>query len=99
VKYSGSKVDISVRLSSSDSRQLRLSVQDRGVGIPPRELKSIFKRFYRVPGRALPQVRGTGLGLFLVRNIAKRHGGKVFAESAGEGRGTTVTLELPRRAS
>lgn len=99
VKYSGSKVDVSVRLISSNSRQLRLSVQDRGVGIPPRELKSIFKRFYRVPGRALPQVRGTGLGLFLVRNIAKRHGGKVFAESAGEGRGTTVTLELPRRAS
>jgi signal transduction histidine kinase len=99
VKYSGSKVDVSVRLSSPDSGQLTLAVQDRGVGIPPGELKSIFKRFYRVPGRALPQVRGTGLGLFLVRNIAKRHGGKVFAESAGEGRGTTVTLQLPRRAS
>ncbi|HWH61226.1 MAG TPA: HAMP domain-containing sensor histidine kinase [Terriglobales bacterium] len=99
VKYSGNTVDVSVRLSSADSRQLTLTVQDRGVGIPAGELKSIFKRFYRVPGRALPQVRGTGLGLFLVRTIAKRHGGKVFAESAGEGRGTKVTLELPRRAS
>ena len=99
VKYSGPQVDVCVRLNSGDSGQVKLSVQDRGVGIPPNELKSIFKRFYRVSRRALPQVRGTGLGLFLVRTIAKRHGGRVFAESAGEGRGTTVTLELPRSAS
>ena len=99
VKYSGQKVDISVQLAEADARQLRLRVQDRGVGIPQGELKSIFKRFYRVPGRALPQVRGTGLGLFLVRTIVRRHGGRVFAESAGEGRGTTVVLELPRSVS
>ncbi len=98
VKYSGPQVDVSVRLHSEGSRQLKLSVQDRGVGIPANELKRIFKRFYRVPRRAFPKVRGTGLGLFLVRTIAKRHGGRVFAESAGEGRGTTVTLELPRSA-
>ena len=96
VKYSGNHVDISVRLEEQPQNGLVLTVQDRGVGIPPNELKTIFKRFYRVPNRALPQVRGTGLGLFLVRTIAKRHGGRVSAQSAGQGKGSTVILQLPR---
>ena len=96
VKYSGNHVDISVRLEERPQNGLVLKVQDRGVGIPPNELKTIFKRFYRVPNRALPQVRGTGLGLFLVRTIAKRHGGRVSAQSAGQGKGSTVILQLPR---
>jgi len=99
VKYSGNHVDISVQLALEEEKRLVLRVQDRGVGIPRSELKTIFKRFYRAPSRALAQVRGTGLGLFLVRTIAKRHGGRVVAESAGEGKGATVILELPRRVS
>jgi len=96
IKYSVGNVDVSVSLETPDEKHVELKVRDRGVGIPSDELKRIFRRFYRVRGRTSARVKGTGLGLFIVRSIAKTHGGKVFAESAGEGRGTTVTLELPR---
>ncbi|MGA8201123.1 MAG: HAMP domain-containing sensor histidine kinase [Candidatus Sulfotelmatobacter sp.] len=96
IKYSGESVDVRVRLDTPDEKRVVLSVQDQGVGIPPDDLKSIFKRFYRVSHRSLANVKGTGLGLFIVKAIARKHGGKVFAESGGEGEGTTVTIELPR---
>jgi len=96
IKYSGPAVDIAVRLETPDDKHVTLSVQDNGVGISAQELKRIFKRFYRVPNRTLSHVKGTGLGLFIVRTIARKHGGRVFAKSEGEGRGTTVVLELPR---
>jgi len=96
VKYSGDTVDVWVRLNTPDEKRIVLSVRDQGVGVPPDDLKSIFKRFYRVSDRSLAHVKGTGLGLFIVKSIAQEHGGKVFAESAGEGRGTTITMELPR---
>lgn len=96
IKYSGNDVDVSVGVETPNEKRVVLRVRDRGVGIPAGELKRIFKRFYRVPRRAASQAKGTGLGLFIVRAIARAHGGKVFAESAGESRGTTVTLELPR---
>ncbi|HZW80704.1 MAG TPA: HAMP domain-containing sensor histidine kinase [Candidatus Deferrimicrobiaceae bacterium] len=96
IKYSGETVDVRVRLDTPDDKRVVLSIQDQGVGIPPDDLKSIFKRFYRVSHRSLAHVKGTGLGLFIVKAIARKHGGKVFAESAGEGEGTTVTIELPR---
>ncbi|MFZ0563962.1 MAG: HAMP domain-containing sensor histidine kinase [Terriglobales bacterium] len=97
VKYSPDGVHISVELDTPDEKRIVLRVRDRGVGIPEHELKRIFKRFYRVTQRSLSQVKGTGLGLFIVRSIARKHGGRVFAESEGAGKGTTVTLELPRK--
>ena len=97
VKYSPGGVHIAVELDAPDEELLVLRVRDRGVGIPQNELKRIFKRFYRV--RQRPRVRGTGLGLFIVRSIARNHGGRVFAASEGTGKGTTVTLELPREVS
>jgi signal transduction histidine kinase len=96
IKYSGESVDVLVRLGMPDQKRVVLSVQDQGVGIPPDDLKSVFKRFYRVSHRSLAHVKGTGLGLFIVKAIAQKHGGKVFAESAGEGEGATITMELPR---
>lgn len=99
VKYSGNNVDVSVRLETPDEKRIVLRVQDKGVGIPPDDVKRIFKRFYRVTHRSMSHVKGTGLGLFIVKAIAKKHGGRVSAESDGQGQGTTITLELPRWAA
>jgi two-component system, OmpR family, sensor histidine kinase SenX3 len=96
VKYSGDHIDVSVQLEIPDRKRVLLRVKDQGVGIAPKDLKRIFKRFHRVGNRALAHIKGTGLGLFIVKSIAKKHGGTAFAESAGEGQGTTVIIELPR---
>ncbi len=96
IKYSGEKKDIVVEVRTPNIDTIALSVCDHGIGIPRPELKRIFNRFYRVQSPATGQVKGTGLGLFIVRAVARRYGGDAFAESEGEGRGSTFTLRLPR---
>ncbi len=95
VKYSTRAVDIRAELLG-DGGDLLVRVVDHGVGIPQAELKRIFRRFYRVPLRSAMNIKGTGLGLFLVKSIARRHGGDAFAYSAGLGKGATITIRLPR---
>jgi signal transduction histidine kinase len=95
VKYSPDGVHIRCRLAIQHYTWAVLSISDTGVGLPSRELKRIFKRFYRVSSNDLVKIKGTGLGLFLVRTIARQHGGDVTATSEGLGKGTTMLLQLP----
>jgi two-component system, OmpR family, sensor histidine kinase SenX3 len=96
IKYSGDKKQIVVDVLAPNLDTILLSVRDQGIGIPRVELKRIFNRFYRIPNPLTGQVRGTGLGLFIVRSVARRYGGDAYAESEGEGRGSTFTIRLPR---
>ena len=95
VKYSGAAPKITVETAVDDGKFALVRVKDEGAGIPKGEVKQIFKRFYRVPGPLAARVKGTGLGLYIVRSVAKRHGGRAWAESEGLGRGSTFVLQLP----
>jgi two-component system sensor histidine kinase SenX3 len=101
VKYSPpglTSLDIRCTLAITDYRFVSLAITDRGLGIPEPELKRIFKRFYRIPGRYAVKIKGTGIGLFLVRTIARQHGGSISAASPGTHQGSTFTLTLPLAA-
>ena len=95
VKYSRESVRVEVEVGKGEQDLAVVRVRDQGIGIPPNETKRIFGRFYRTPWALTQRVKGTGLGLFIVAQTAKRHGGRAFAQSEGVGRGATFTLELP----
>jgi two-component system sensor histidine kinase SenX3 len=95
IKYSREQIQVLVEVAAPAPDTVWVRVKDRGVGIPSTQLKRIFNRFYRFQMHGF-KVKGTGLGLFIVRSIVKQHGGRVFAQSEGIGKGATFTIELPR---
>ncbi len=95
VKYSDDTPKISVRIKKAGDRKVQIFIKDNGIGLQPNELKRIFKRFYRVASPATQGKKGNGLGLFIVQSIIKRHGGKISADSNGEGKGSTFVVQLP----
>ena len=96
VKYSGDGPKVTVKAQSTGfSNRIAVVIRDKGVGIPPAELKRIFKRFYRSDASG-NGAKGTGLGLFIVKSIIERHGGRVKADSRGEGKGSTFLVQLPK---
>ena len=96
VKYSRDLVKITVKLRTTQQNKVEIYIRDNGIGIPPQDLKRIFKRFYRVQNASTEDRKGTGLGLFIVQSIVKRHGGHIIAKSRGENKGTSFLLQFPK---
>ena len=97
VKYSQQLVDVELSARPGRKGQVVIEVRDRGIGIERADLRRVFERFYRAPNEDVRSRRGTGLGLFVVSTLVRSLGGKVTAESAGAGQGTTMRVVLPSR--
>ena len=95
IKYSpeGGPIVIAGRV---EPEHVVLSVRDLGIGIPAEEREHVFERFHRVDTRLSRTTQGVGLGLYICRVIVEAHGGQVWAESPGPGRGSTFFIRLPR---
>jgi signal transduction histidine kinase len=97
IKYSpvGGTIEIGL---VADAEGATINVQDEGIGLPRAELESIFLPFGRAGNALRSNVPGLGIGLYICRNIVERHGGRIWAESGGEGKGTRMSIWLPGRS-
>jgi signal transduction histidine kinase len=94
VKYSDQPVRIRVGIEEVSDGRIRVEISDQGIGIPKQELRRIFRRFYRAGRDVQRQVSGLGLGLFVVRSLLRKHGGRIVALSEGAGRGSRFVVTL-----
>lgn len=94
IKYSGAQVDVRISATTAADGGVRVEIEDRGIGIPREELRRIFQPFYRAGADAQRRVKGLGLGLFIVRFLVRRQGGRVDAYSAGAGHGSRFQVWL-----
>jgi signal transduction histidine kinase len=96
IKYSSDDPKVIIRAKKAVmNKRVDIFIKDQGMGIPSSDLKRVFKRFYRVPSKSEVETKGTGLGLYIVKSIVEKHGGKISAQSRGEGLGTTFLVQLP----
>jgi signal transduction histidine kinase len=95
VKYSASPPQVEIRMQILESGHLGIRVRDQGIGIERAQLKRVFKRFHRVSSPQVNERSGTGLGLYVVSQLVRNLGGRIRAESAGAGLGTTMSIRLP----
>ncbi|MDX1991488.1 MAG: HAMP domain-containing sensor histidine kinase [bacterium] len=93
IKYTpnGGQVEVGVRRRGDE---VIISVRDSGLGISPDNQKNLFERHFRIPRREHKKIKGSGLGLFIVRSVAQRHGGNAWVEST-EGQGSTFFFSIP----
>ena len=96
IKYSKDEINISIKTRVYLNKFIEIHIRDKGVGIARSELKNVFKRFYRIPNSSTQVAKGTGLGLYIVKSILKKHRGKISVNSNGVGKGTTFTVRLPK---
>lgn len=94
VKYNTKQLNIEVNIKQHN-KTLEIEFTDNGIGISRDQIKKIFQKFHRIYDKDIPNVKGTGLGLYVVKEIIKSHKGKITAYSEGKGKGTTFKIEFP----